>query len=128
MDVDFAFEMSRVDDVRGCLRLSGQTNQLGTKSSDFGEFDMVTEKPALPTVYDRFHVVHLERQPTDWYVFLEERFIGSLPIDRVGDGDAIRLVVHGGNAGDGKSPVAFFSDVQLYELGQTMESDLPKDR
>jgi serine/threonine protein kinase len=125
VDVDFAFDMSSVDDTRGCLRLSGESTQLGTKTSDFGELDVAVETKSLPTVYDRFQVIHFERQPRDWYVFLEEQFIGSLPIEQIGDGDSLRLVVHSGDL-DGEGPSAYFADVQLYELGRSTVAAVPE--
>jgi len=116
VDIDFALDSANPSDMRGCLRLSGAVSQLGEKKSDFDELDVTSESDALPTVYERYHVVHIERQPTDWYVFLEEQLVGTLPIARIGDGNAIRLVVHGGKAGEPEESQAFFADVQLYEL------------
>lgn len=125
VDVDFAFDTSSVDDIRGCLRIAGESTQLGTKTSDFGDLDVAVETNSLPTVYDRFQVIHLERQPRDWYVFLEEQFIGSLPIEQIGDGDSLRLVVHS-DALDGEGPSAFFADVQLYALARSTAAPVPK--
>lgn len=116
VDIDFALDSSKPADVRGCLRLSGEDNQLGKKTSDFGTLDIVATTEALPTVFDRYHVVHIERQPTDWYVFLEERLVGTLPIKRVGDSPSIRLVVHGNDSGQSNASKAFFADVQLCDL------------
>lgn len=116
VDVDFAFDPTDPSDVRGSLRMSGVANQLGEKSSDFDELEIVAESDALSTVHDRYHVVHIERQPTDWYVFLEEKLIGTLPVVEVGDGNAIRLVVHGGEKSEPEGSNAFFADVQLYDM------------
>ena len=116
VDIDFAFDPAEPSDVRGTLRMTGSSNQLGEKASDFGKLEVTTESDALPTVYERYHVIHIERQPTDWYVFLEDQLIGTLPIERVGSGNAIRLVVHGREQGDGEESDAFFADVQLYDL------------
>ncbi len=116
VDIDFALESSVPSDVRGCLRISATKNELGEKDSDFGELSVATESPAFPTVHDRYHVVHIERQPSDWYVFLEERLIGTLPISTVGEGNAIRLVVHGQDSRENAESKAFFADAQLYDL------------
>lgn len=116
VDIDFALQGLDRSDVRGCLRMSPETNQLGEKVTDFGDLDAAVRQDALPTVHDRYHVIHIERQPTDWYVFLEERLLGSLPIDRVGDGDRIRLVIHGSEAGQAVGSQAYFADIQLNEL------------
>jgi serine/threonine protein kinase len=118
VDIDFAFDPSEPSDIRGCLRLSGSTNQLGEKISDFGELDVVSQANALPSVFKRYHVVRLERQPRDWFVFLEEQLIGTLPIERIGDGSAIRLVVHGSGGDEVMASQAFFADVQLDDLGK----------
>lgn len=112
VDIDFALESQASSDIRGSLRMTGTANQLGTKTEDFGELKVIAESPALPTVHDRYHVIHLERQPSDWYVFLEEDLIGTLPIKKVGEGNQIRLVVH---AGQGDSN-AYFADIQLNDL------------
>ena len=97
---------------------------MGEKATDFAELDVVlAESDALPTVHDRYHVVHIERQPTDWYVFLEEKLVGTVPIERVGGGNAIRLVVHGGASNEPAKSRAFFSDVQLYDLQKEEAAD-----
>ncbi|MGB7346817.1 MAG: protein kinase [Pirellulaceae bacterium] len=116
VDIDFAFDPTVPSDVRASLRMSGDSNQLGEKLADFDDVQIAAESDALPTVYDRYHVVHIERQPTDWYVFLEDKLIGTLPVQQVGDGSAIRLVVHGGENPNPKKSNAFFADVQLYEM------------
>ena len=118
IDVDFAFDPSDPTDVRASLRMSSTSNQIGAKASDFGELEVMTESDALPTVHDRYHVIHIERQPTDWYIFFEEKLLGTVPISRVGDGDAIRLVVHGSTGNGPFNSYAFFADVQLYELAE----------
>ena len=117
VDIDFAIDPTDPSDIRGCLRLSGKTNQLGEKTTDFDEIEIASISVASPTIYERYNVVHIEQQPTDWFVFLEEKLVGTLPINRVGDGNAIRLVVHGGK-GDAEQSQAFFADVQLYELSE----------
>ncbi len=116
VDVDFAFDPVESADNRGCLRLSGTSNQLGEKTSDFGEFDVIFKTDSLPTVYDRYHVVHIERQPDDWYVFLEEKLVGTLPISEVGVGNAVRLVIHGSEALQETESQVFFADMQLSAL------------
>jgi serine/threonine-protein kinase len=119
VDVDFAFDPADPSDTRGCLRLTAERTTLGRKTGDFEELDEAVTTSPLPTLHDRFHVIHVERQVSDWYVFLEERFIGSIPIEQVGVGNAIRLVIHPGSPGQSEGSQAFFADVQLYELGAT---------
>jgi hypothetical protein len=123
VDIDFAIDPTDPSDIRGCLRLSEDEIQLGEKKTDFDEIDITAASVASPTISERYHVVYIERQPTDWFVFLEEKLVGTLPIDRVGDGKAIRLVVHGGKVG-AESSQAFFADVQLYELSDE-ENEAP---
>lgn len=117
VDIDFSFDPTSPSTLRGCLRLTGESIELGTKVTDFGEIDGVVSTPALPSTFDRFHVIDIERQPADWFVFLEERFLGSMPIDQLGDGNAIRLVVHDDRSSATTTPQVFFADVQLDELG-----------
>lgn len=116
VDIDFALDIASRSDVRGCLRLTGALSQLGEKDSDFGELDVAVQTDALSTIHDRYHVVDIERQETDWYVFLEQRLVGTLPIGQVGKGDAIRLVVHGDKSVQQDQSQSFFADVQLNEL------------
>lgn len=123
IDVDFAFNPIEPTDVRGSLRLSGTSIQLGQKESDFGDFDVIVSSDALPTVFDRYHVVHIERQQSDWFVFLEEQLIGTLPIAKIGNSDAIRLVVHGNNSSQGEETHSYFADVQLYRLRPASQKD-----
>ncbi|QDV86271.1 serine/threonine-protein kinase [Planctomycetes bacterium TBK1r] len=124
VDIDFAFDPADPSAKRGCVRLQGDQTQLGSKTSDFGDVDVSFRSDALPSVFDRFHVIDIERQSTDWFVFLEEKFLGSLPIKDIGDGDAIRLVVHDNQAGDNAAPQVFFADVQLDELGPKEAGEL----
>ncbi|QEF97598.1 Serine/threonine-protein kinase PK-1 [Stieleria maiorica] len=116
IDIDFAFDPSDPSSRRGCVRLQGDQYQVGTKTSDFGDVDVAFRSDALPTIFDRFHVIDIERQRDDWFVFLEEKFIGSLPVEDVTNGSAIRLVVHENRSRTADRPQAFFADVQLDEL------------
>ncbi len=116
VDLDFAFDPADTKDIRGCLRLEGTSCKLGTKRADFDELDIVTQTDAPHTIHDRYHVIHIERQPSDWFVFLEEQLIGTLPITQIGMGHAIRLVIRSGNRSDTELPIAFFADVQLDDL------------
>ena len=119
VDIDFAFDPLHPSNERGCLRLSAKTCKLGMKSSDFGELDAVVGEDISPTFRDRYHVVHLERQANDWFVFLEEQLVGTLPISEIGRSDAIRLVVHEAKDHQEDQPQAYFADVQLYQLSPT---------
>ncbi|QDV45157.1 Serine/threonine-protein kinase PrkC [Stieleria neptunia] len=124
VDIDFAVDPANPSAKRGCVRLQGDQNQLGIKASDFGDVDVSFRSDALPSVFDRFHVIDIERQPTDWFVFLEEKFLGSIPIKDIGAGDAIRLVIHDNPSSDEAGPQVFFADVQLDELGLKETAEL----
>jgi serine/threonine-protein kinase len=117
IDIDFGFDALVPGDDRGCLRLAGSGLQLGIKDSDFGDLDVVDQAQPPAKLHDRFHVIHVERQRDDWFVFVEEQLIGTLPIASVGNGDALRLVVHESNpdGGDEETP-AYFADLQISEL------------
>ena len=116
VDIDFALNPLQTSDVRGCLRFSQASIQLGEKTSDFGELDATITNDASPTLLDRYHVVHIERQSTDWFVFLEEQLVGTLPISEIGNDNAIRLVVHESKNDQEDKVQAYFADVELYEL------------
>jgi len=122
VDIDFAIDSADPSDVRGSLRMSSSSNQVGEKRSDFEKLAVTFQSDALPSMHDRYHVVHIERQPTDWFVFLEDKLVGTLPIDRVGDGDSIRLVVHDSNSEVAESK-SFFADVQLDELREKTSTE-----
>ncbi|MFK8113776.1 MAG: serine/threonine-protein kinase [Rubripirellula sp.] len=117
VDIDFAFDSLDETDLRGSLRLSATSSRLGKKSSDFSDFKSIAEIAAPGSIHERFHVVDIERQPEDWFVFVEEKFVGSLPIDEVGSGQQLRLVVHGSKQPSEGTATAFFADVQLHDLG-----------
>jgi hypothetical protein len=118
VDIDFAYDPADPSDVRGCLRITGSTCRLGEKATDFGDLDITAQADTPASIHDRYHVVHIERQPTDWFVFLEEQLIGTLPIERIGRGTAFRLVVHASDRVTIDNPQAFFADVQLDQLRQ----------
>jgi serine/threonine protein kinase len=119
VDIDFGFDSTDSTDVRGCLRISGGGNAVGIKTSDFSELDIVADSPVLPSLHNRYHVVRLERQPQDWFVYLEEQLVGTLPIERIGDGDAIRIVVHRSESEANADPCAFFADVRVDALARS---------
>ncbi len=119
IDVDFAFAPNDVSDRRGSVRFTPQSILLGQKDDDFGELDRVSESELPATLQDRFHVLHLERQPTDWYVFLEQRLLGTIPIDQVGSGTAIRLVVHPASDPEAEIPLVYFTEMRLDNLAET---------
>lgn len=119
IDIDFAFEPSATDDLRGCLRLLPQQVLLGKKRGDFEELRDLIPSTLTPRPYEGPQVVHIERQPTDWYIFLEEQFVGSIPISQIGEGSAIRIVVHTPDGPETTMPSAYFSDVRLDRLADT---------
>ncbi|MEM8667849.1 MAG: serine/threonine-protein kinase [Planctomycetota bacterium] len=119
VDIDFAFDSKESDDVRGSVRFTPDSVLLGQKTEDFGLVNEISRLDSPDKMFERFHVVYLERQATDWYVFLEERLLGTIPIDAIGDGSAIRLVVHPSDGWTPQTPVAFFTDVRVEYLVET---------
>ncbi|MGI9473241.1 MAG: protein kinase domain-containing protein, partial [Rubripirellula sp.] len=117
VDIDFGFEAGRLPGRRGCLRLNADSVELGIKSKDFGDVSQAQRIETPVSMLDRYHVVYIEKQNADWYVFLEEELIGTIPIEEVFDRNAIRLVVHGSRTSQLGDPVVYFSDFQLGELG-----------
>ena len=120
VDIDFAFDPSVRDDPRGSLRFTPGEIILGEKQGDFENLSNQVSSASPPGIFERYHVVHFERQPTDWYVFFEQRLVGTIPISRVGSGAAIRLVVHPspGTGSETPSPNAYFSEVRLDNLAE----------
>lgn len=117
VDVDFSIDTKSPAARRGCVRFTGESIQLCEKATDFGDVTVLQSTELDPSVYQRFHVIDIEKQSTDWFVFFEQRFVGSIPIERIGSGSAIRLVVHGSNEIRSNETEVYFADVQLSELG-----------
>ncbi|TWU40916.1 serine/threonine-protein kinase [Novipirellula artificiosorum] len=116
VDIDFAFDPTIQADPRGTLRVTDKTLELGVKSGDFDPLSSVSQLQLPRGFSERSHVVYLERQLSDWYVFLETKFIGSIPLSRIGTGTSIRLVVHDADNDAVDPPYAFFTDVRLDRL------------
>jgi len=116
VDIDFAVDASDRTDVRGCLRFSESGVTLGSKTSDFGELKSVSLLSEPLYQNDRYMVVDIERQVDDWYVFLEEKPVGTISFQRIGNSGSLRLVIDGTNAKDYEPPLAYFSDVRIETL------------
>jgi serine/threonine-protein kinase len=134
VDIDFANDFVQPADVRGTLRFDSGEAILGTKTGDYDEVS-VYNRVSLPSGFsERYHVVYIERQKTDWYIFLEQDLIGTIPISQLPESSAIRVVVHGSDLDDGSEtargwdtvPRVFFSDFQLSKLAEKMSSDGPE--
>ena len=126
VDIDFASDFTQPDGVRGTLRMDGSEILLGTKSGDFAQVSAV-RRSALPAGFsERYHVLYIERQKEDWYVFLEQDLVGTIPIATLPGGSALRVVVHGNLEGEvsggGRedAPRVFFSDFQLSKLAEEL--------
>lgn len=126
VDVDFANSFSQPDKIRGTVRIDSGEAVLGTKYGDFGDVS-VYSRLSLPAGFsERYHVVYIERQKTDWYVFLEQDLIGTIPITQLPESSAIRVVVHGDYVdsnpeaarGGDAIPRVFFSDFQWSKLAE----------
>ena len=118
VDIDFGFNPNSVSSRRGCLRLNPSAAELGIKNNDFGELKTIERRKTPVTMLDRYHVVNIELQASDWYVFLEEQLIGTIPANRVAGCEAFRLVVHDSPDNEIESPQAYFSDFQLIDLAE----------
>jgi serine/threonine protein kinase len=134
VDIDFADDFSQPTSLRGTLRIDGDEIILGTKNSDFEEVSVFSRSQVSQGFSDRYHVVYIERQKEDWYVFLEQDLVGTIPISLLPQGSAIRVVVHGNGSneesearvgGDEVSRV-FFSDFQLSKLAEEMSPQVPQ--
>ncbi len=122
-DFDFGFVLGEATAPRGTLRLTTKSICIGTKISDFGDLQVLCQRPAPSTIRDRYHVLDVERQATDWYVFFEQQFIGSIPINDKLVGNTLRIIVSGNDADE---PNAFFADVQTSELSESKKVELER--
>lgn len=130
VDIDFANDFAQPMDVRGSLRFESGEAILGTKNGDFDEISVYDRSPLPQGFSERYHVVYIERQKTDWYVFLEQDLIGTIPISLLPKSSAIRVVVHGNDPNDSSEdtrggdtvPRVFFSDFQLSKLAGEISS------
>jgi serine/threonine protein kinase len=128
VDIDFGNDFAQPTDVRGSLRFDSGEAILGTKNGDFDEISAYSRSPLPQGFSERYHVVYIERQKTDWYVFLEQDLIGTIPISLLPESSAIRVVVHGNDPDDSAEgarggdtvPRVFFSDFQLSKLAGEM--------
>ena len=131
VDIDFASDFSQPGEARGTLRIDSGEAILGTKNGDFEEVSIFNREPLPSGFSKRYHVIYIERQKTDWYVFLEQELIGTLPLSQLPKSGAIRVVVHGSERDDeadadrGEDAVTrvFFSDFQLSKLAEEMSLD-----
>ena len=134
VDIDFANDFALQADVRGTLRIDAGEAILGTKNGDYDEVSVYNRVPLPPRFSERYHVVYIERQKTDWYVFLEQDLIGTIPISQLPESSAIRVVVHGSDLEAGSEsaggsdvvPRVFFSDFQLSKLAEEVSADEPE--
>ena len=126
VDVDFAVDFTQPSAIRGSLRIHDRDIVLGTKTGDFGDVREFS-RAALPAAFsERYHVIYIERQKKDWYVFLEQDLVGTIPISVLPEGSAIRVVVHGfdqdensgSSVGGTDGPRVFFSDLQFSKLAE----------
>ncbi len=126
VDIDFANDFVLPADLRGTLRLESDEAILGTKNGDYDELSVYNRAPLPERFSERNHVVYIERQKADWYVFLEQGLIGTIPISHLPESGAIRVVVHGNDLEDASEsargqdvvPRVFFSDFQLSKLAE----------
>ena len=54
---------------------------LGRRPRDDGPFEPLSEVMQVKDVVDHEHDVIVERQPNGWFVFYDERLVGSAPME-----------------------------------------------
>ncbi|MGB7327411.1 MAG: serine/threonine-protein kinase [Rubripirellula sp.] len=137
-DIDFGFQTARDAVPHPTFRVTDKTIELGFKQGDFGDFEAWHQHPAPDTINDRYHVIDIERQDTDWYVFFEQQFIGTLPIDdsEIDDSEntrkqtganMLRLVVAGNDPDHPKVHFADLQSSQLANVSNPVATDTPND-
>jgi serine/threonine-protein kinase len=76
--VDIAFDQAE-NARQTVVRLQGDQVLVGSKQEDFGNLQSTLLPPLSSDLKKRFHVVHIERQSDQWYIFFEETFVGTVP-------------------------------------------------
>lgn len=95
---------------RHSVRVTSESIEIGTKQNDFGTFSSHERVDAPATIKDRYHVIDIERQESDWFVFFEQKLIGTISFDPLDDCqcNSFRMVVmENGN----DTPMTFVADV-----------------
>ena len=101
------------DKPSGSIRITADEIQLGTKRGDFAATHVMFRRTSPAKLQQRYHVIYIERQATDWFVFFEEQYLGAIPIERISNQDRLTLVVQKPTE---SSPGAYFSDLMQSRL------------
>jgi hypothetical protein len=89
------------------LRIDSAGAALGSKQSLASSFYILATTRLQDTAADASHVIHLERQRENWWVFVDERLVGVAPLAQR-ETPFFRLLAERGQAR--------FSDIALEEL------------
>jgi serine/threonine protein kinase len=110
---------------RGVVSLSAGRVVLGTRQGGRGEMERVIAERALPGDSDQFHEVRVERQPTDWYVLIDDTLLGTIPVGTERERPEFRLAATGTlertdlatPSAEKPEGEAWFGDIVLDEIG-----------
>lgn len=135
IEIQFGLQQSNSAADRWSLRLSKLGFDVGQRSGDFGTWRKMTE-PLLPQVdFDRYLAVTLERQFSNWYVFVEGKLMAQFPA-AAHESDEIRVASQG-NGGFKPAPkseqsstedetnvpkTGWFAEVSATELRSDLQS------
>lgn len=100
---------------RNVVILSAGRVVLGTRRSGRGEPERIVAERALPDDSDQFHEVRIERQPTDWYVLIDDTLLGTIPVRGERERPEFRLAATGSI--EKPTGEAWFGDIVLDEIG-----------
>ncbi len=105
----FAAEKDAVTVPRYVLQLKKERAQLGTRSADDGALDIVLAEAPVASTETGFHELRVERQSRDWFIAVDDRLVGSIPVPNTPQRPEFVLAAEGPG-------VAWFSDIILEEL------------
>ncbi len=96
--------------ARHVLRLTLDRVALGRRAEDRAPFQPFADATPFEIGADRLHELKLERQATEWRVFVDETPVGTIPLSQQRELPEFRLAAEGGPA--------WFADVAVEELAE----------
>jgi eukaryotic-like serine/threonine-protein kinase len=116
-ELQFGIDASETPETaeRNVVVLSPGRVVLGTRRGGRGEPERIVAERALPTDGDQFHEVRIERQPTDWYVLIDDTLLGTVPVRSERERPEFRLAATGSI--EKPTGEAWFGDIVLDEIG-----------
>ena len=118
IDLDFGLATDDPVSPLHTIRISDKALLVGTKPNDFGTLTVENTVPLSVDLSQRYHVIHLERQRDDWYVFFEQQPMATIAIlteTKPDQEQLIRFVIQNQAAG---KPSVYLADLHCSQLDQ----------